>query len=272
MSSRRRGSSILAGLLLVALGTIFLIGIYDPQVRLGHWIAVYWPMLLIVWGAVKLFDYLTAQRSGEPRPAFLTGGEAALVAGLIIVLGGFVVRDWVRNRYPNVNFEMPEFGPSFSRSETLPPQTLPQNARLAINIRQGDIAVQGRPGDQLLVSAQKKVWGLSESSADRAMQQATVRVDDSGGGLYRVRPIFGAGGRESASIDLALQAPTSAGVAASTEHGDIRISNIQGATLANSGDGDVSVIDAGSDVGVNLHHGDARIAGANGNVTRNCSD
>lgn len=264
-SVRRRRSSILAGLLLVALGIIFLVGIFHPEVRLGHWIAVYWPVLLIVWGIVKLFDFLAVQHSGEPRPSFLSGGEAVLVVGMVIVLGGFVVRDWARNRFPNIHIEMPDFGPSFARSETLPLQTLPKDARLAIDIRHGDIAVRGQVGDELVVQAQKKIWGMSEKSANRAMQQAQVSVEESGG-LYRVRPLFGLGRRGQATIDLALQAPASASIAASTDHGDIQISNINGSTQAHSGDGDVEVRNAGADVAVNINHGDARIAGANGNV------
>ncbi|MGH9718082.1 MAG: DUF4097 family beta strand repeat-containing protein [Candidatus Acidiferrales bacterium] len=266
MSSGRRGrSSIFAGLLLVVLGIIFLIGIFYPGVRLGHWIALYWPVLLIVWGVAKILDYVAAQHFGEPRPALVSGGEAALIALLVIVLGGFVVRGWVRNRYPNINFNMPEFGPSFTRSELLPSQTLPKNARLAIDLRRGDIAVHGKAGEALVVRAQKKIWGLSQTSADRAMQQAQVQVENFGE-LYRIRPVFGRSGRGRASIDLDLEAPSSASVSASTNHGDIRISNINGSTQAHTNDGDVDVSGAGADVAVNLNHGDARIAGANGNV------
>jgi len=253
-----------AGLLLVALGIVFLVGIFYPEIPLGHWIAVYWPVLLILWGIVKLFDFAAARHAGEPQPSFLSGGEAALAVVLVIVLGSFVVRDWVRNRYPIIHFDMPEFGPSFTRSETLPPQTLPKDARLAIDIRHGNIVVQGHDSDDLLVQAQKKVWGLSETAANRAMQQAQVKVDEFGG-LYRMRPLFGIGPGQAA-IDLAVTAPASASIAASTDYGDIQISNINGSAQAHSGDGDVEVTGAGADVAVNMNHGDTKISGTNGNV------
>src|SRR5579883_472684 len=120
-NGKRRGSSVFAGLLLVLIGVLFLIAIYDPKIRLGHLIAVYWPALLILWGVAKIFDSLLAQRQGQPRPAAVSGGEAALVVALVIALCGFVIRDWVRERVPQWNFDMPEFGPSYSRSENLPP-------------------------------------------------------------------------------------------------------------------------------------------------------
>ncbi|MDE3168659.1 MAG: DUF4097 family beta strand repeat protein [Acidobacteriota bacterium] len=264
MSGNRKGSSIFAGLLLVAIGVLFLVAIYHPALRLGHAIAVYWPALLILWGAAKMIDYLLAQRRGEPRPAIVSGGEAALIVLLVAVLGGFVIRDWVRDRVPRLNFEMPEFGPSYSRSETLPPQTIPLDAHLTINIPRGDIAVQGHPGDQLLVAAQKTMWGMSQTSADRALQNASVRIDY-GAGFYRIGPQF-AFNRGRGSFDLSVQAPPSASVAAGTNYGDIRIQDISGDVQAHSGAGDIEVRNAGGNVAVNLNRGDGRIAGAKGNV------
>lgn len=277
--ARKRGRSIFAGVLLVVLGVLFLIDIYYPQVRLGHLIAVYWPVLLIVWGAAKVFDYLMAQRRGEPRPPALSGGEAALIIVLIVVLGGFVIRDWVRERIPRVNFDVPEFGPSYSRSESLPPQTLPPNSQLAIDLGRGNITAQGHGGDELLIAARKKVWGLSETSADRQMDDAQVRVDNFGG-MYQIRPIFGRGTRGQASVDLTLQVPSSANIAASTSHGDIRVANITGRAQAHTNNGDIDIQNTGGDVAADQQErvcrgmvwppcgpgGDTTISGVHGNV------
>jgi DUF4097 and DUF4098 domain-containing protein YvlB len=262
---KRSGSSVFAGLLLVLIGVLFLIAIYYPQIRLGHLIALYWPALLIFWGVAKIFDYLLAQRRGEPRPAVLSGGEAVLIVVLAIALGGFVVRDWVRDRVPHWNFEMPEFGPSYSRSEQLPPQTIPQGSQLAIDIPRGNIEVQARAGNQLVVSALKTTWGMSKASAQQAMQGASVKIENSNG-FYRIGPQFASGGRDRANFDLSIQAPASASVAASTRHGDVRIHGIAGNAQAHSGGGDIDVRDVGGNVAVNLTRGDARIAGVAGNL------
>lgn len=265
MSGMRRGSSIFAGLLLVVIGALFWIAISYPDVRLGHWIALYWPALLIVWGVAKLVDYLLAQRRGEPRPAIIRGGEAALIVALVAVLCGFTIRDWVRDRAALLNIDMPEFGPSYSSSDSLPPQTIPSNSRLAIDIPRGDIAVQGHGGNQLLVTAQKTTWGMSQASASRALQDGSVKIESSGG-LYRIGPRFGMNRSGRQSYDLSVQTPPSASVAASTNHGDVRIADITGGAQAHSGGGDVSVQNSGGDVNVNLTHGDARISGVPGNV------
>ncbi len=262
---RKRGRSIFAGVLLVVLGVLFLIDIYYPGVRLGHLIEVYWPVLLIVWGGAKLVDYLVARHGGEPRPAALSGGEAALIIVLIIVLGGFVIRDWVRARVPNVNIDMPELGPSYTQNESLPPQTIPAGSRLGIDIPRGDISVEGHAGNDLLVNAKKSIWGISQTFADRALRQSNVAVVQAGG-AYHIWPRFGVGSRPGTSVDLDVQAPSSTSVTANTGRGDIRISNADGTLEADTRSGDVAVQSAGGDVTVNLSHGDARITGAKKNV------
>ncbi len=265
-NGRRRGSSIFAGLLLVLIGVLFSIDIFYPGLRLGHLIALYWPVLLILWGVAKIFDYMLAQRRGEARPAAMSGGEAALIVVLVLVLGGFVIRDWVRNRVPHFNIDMPQIGPSYTRSETLPPQTLPADSRLAIDIPRGDISVEGHAGNDLLVNVKKSIWGLSQTSADRALRQSNVAVVEMGG-AYHIWPRFGVGSRPGASVDLDVQTPASTSVTANTGRGDIRISNADGALQTRTRSGDVEVRDAGADVAVNMTHGDARITGAAGNVS-----
>lgn len=265
MSSRRRGGSIFAGLLLILLGILFLIDIYKPQLRLGHLIAVYWPVLLVIWGVAKLVDYLAAQRSGETRPAILSGGEAVLIVVLVIVLGAFVTRDWVRGHFPNFNLDIPEFGPSYTRSQTLTPQGIPANSQIAINLGRGDISVRGGTGNELRVNAHKRAWGMSEAAAERAMQASEVTIEGSGG-RYWIRPAGGWGHGRRTSIDLAVDAPSSASIAASTAHGDIAISNIDGSMQARTGYGDVQVKNAGGDVAVHVNRGDAQIAGVAGSV------
>jgi DUF4097 and DUF4098 domain-containing protein YvlB len=268
-SARRRGSSIFAGLLLILLGVLLLIYIFYPQLRLGHMIAVYWPVLLIVLGAAKLIEHFAAGKAARLPRSGPSGGEVVLLLALAIVLGSFVFRDWIHARFPDSVAEFPfgiapsPFERSYSRTEAIAPQTIPPGAMVAIEIGRGKITVQGHAGNQLLMTAQKTVWGLSETSAETTLQQAHVQINRSGG-LYRIWPQFGLGQR--ASVDLAVEAPASASVAASTARGDIRVANIDGRLQAHSGDGDVEVKNAGADVAVNLNQGDARIAGAAGNV------
>jgi DUF4097 and DUF4098 domain-containing protein YvlB len=261
----RRRSSVFAGLLLVVLGVIFLIDIYDPALRLGHLIAVYWPVLLILWGAAKLVDYLSAQRSGPDRPAMMSGGEAVLLVVLAVVLGAFTLRDWVRHHYPNFSLDVPQFGLHFSRSQSLPAQAIPAGAQVDIETDRGDISVHGAQANHLVVNAAKTSWGMTETSADSALRGADVTIENTGG-IYHVRPNPQGNWSQRASVDLNVEAPASANITASTRRGDIDVSQIGGTTEARTANGDVEIHDAGADASVDLQKGDARIAGAQGNV------
>src|SRR5258708_9080496 len=82
---RRRGSSLFPGLLLLFVGMMLLLhnyrGLGIVNV-LGHW----WPLILIFWGAIKLYERMAASRSGDPGAAAITGGEVFLVLGLLSLL------------------------------------------------------------------------------------------------------------------------------------------------------------------------------------------
>lgn len=56
MTARRKRDSLVWGIVLIALGTIFLL----DRLGLDAWDAVwrFWPVILIVWGASKIFDGL----------------------------------------------------------------------------------------------------------------------------------------------------------------------------------------------------------------------
>jgi len=78
---RRRGSSLFPGILLLFVGLLLLLHNYrglDIDEVLGHW----WPLILIAWGAIKLYERMTASRRGDSESATITSGEVFLVLGL----------------------------------------------------------------------------------------------------------------------------------------------------------------------------------------------
>jgi hypothetical protein len=59
MTARSRGNALIAGLILIGLGVIFLIENWYGSFSAWHLIARYWPVLLIIIGLKKLYGYLT---------------------------------------------------------------------------------------------------------------------------------------------------------------------------------------------------------------------
>ena len=63
---RRPRRSIAGPFVLIVLGIVFLFGNLHmlSWARLGTWFAHYWPVLLILWGVIKLIEHQQAQRDG----------------------------------------------------------------------------------------------------------------------------------------------------------------------------------------------------------------
>jgi DUF4097 and DUF4098 domain-containing protein YvlB len=258
-------SSLFAGLLLILLGVIFFINRLDPAFGIGHLIRLYWPVLLILWGVAKLLDRLSARGSGQSRPVLLSGGEAALLVLLAIVLSGFVFRDWVRGHFPGLDLELPPFHQSYSQPLSLPPQTLAPGARVAIATGRGDVTVHASDGNTLIVTATKSGPGANESSAQERMKQVDVAVVPQGGGVL-IHPIRTDSAPNGVSVDIDVRVPKTSVLAIDAAHGDIRVSGVSGLIDVRAGNGDTEIHDAGSDVSVESAKGDIRIAGVGGNL------
>lgn len=261
-------SSLFAGLLLILLGVIFFIDRIYPAFGIGHLIGVYWPLLLILWGVAKLVDQLSMRGSGGPRPGILSGGEAALLVLLAIVLSAFVFRDWLREHAPGFAIDLPPFHESYSQDMSLAPQALAPGARVAIVTGRGDITVHASDGNQLVVTATKSGPGSSESSAREHMKQVDVAIEPQGNGVL-IRPIHMDSGLALVRVDLDVRVPRNSPVSIDAAHGDISVSGVSGPLSIRSGNGDTEIHNASSDVTVESTNGDVRISGVQGNLQLN---
>ncbi len=91
-------SSIVAPLLLIAIGGLFLARNLYPDIPLLDYLARYWPFLLIVWGVMRLAEVLFWAATDRPIPVRgVSGGEWVLII-LLCVVGSSVhaVHGWSR--------------------------------------------------------------------------------------------------------------------------------------------------------------------------------
>src|SRR5256885_5942427 len=196
-SPRPRGSSVFSGLVLIFIGVLLLMHNYRgfelTRVFL-HW----WPLLLIFWGAIKLYERTVGMRSREPGAARITAGEVFLVLGLLALLGIVVGVEQAHQRFPDwTGVDFP--GDTFSTSLDIAPKAVPANSRIAIRVGRGDITVRSSDESEIRVAGKVNVKSWSESAARRLAEQLSVEVVQNGDG-YEVRPT---GSRDSrASVDL----------------------------------------------------------------------
>ena len=64
----RRRHSVIAPMILILIGGVFLIRNFFPEVRVGDLIASYWPYILIVWGAIRLGEIVVWTMEKKPLP------------------------------------------------------------------------------------------------------------------------------------------------------------------------------------------------------------
>src|SRR6202451_4493968 len=79
---RRRKRSYAGPFVLIVLGIIFLLGNLHmlSWQHLGLWFAHYWPLLLILWGVIKLIEHQQAQRDGLSPRGIGAGGVFLAIA------------------------------------------------------------------------------------------------------------------------------------------------------------------------------------------------
>lgn len=255
-------SSFFAGLLLILLGLIFLLNRFDPMLGLGHLIQRYWPLLIILWGVARLIDYFS---DGQSRPALLSGGEAALLVLIAIVLVSFGFRDWIRDRYADLDIEIPPFDQRYSQTIAVPEQMIPAGAHVEITDGRGNIIVHVGAGSTLLVNATKSVSAATQAAADDRMKRVTVEIAPRGNDV-RIYPVDQETAGPGARVDLDIQIPRASSLTIDATHGDIQVSGIGGNIDARDENGDIEIHDAGGGIGAQLQNGDARITGVSGDL------
>src|SRR5258708_6285608 len=180
---RRRSSSLFPGLLLLFVGLLLLLHNYrglDVFTVIGRW----WPLILIFWGAVKLYERMAASRAGDPGAAKITPGEVFLVLGLLSLLGMVVAVDYGRENIPR-HFD--GWGNSFSFDLDVAPKPVPADARITIRNGRGNISVRPSDEAQIRISGKKNAKGWNEGEAQKFADRVGVEIVKNGDG-YEVRP------------------------------------------------------------------------------------
>jgi DUF4097 and DUF4098 domain-containing protein YvlB len=252
-------------MLLILLGALFLLQRFNPALDIGQLVHLYWPVLFILWGVVKLIEHQRAQREGVARPTILSGGEGTLLIIVIVVLAGFSVVDMVHRRHPGMNLPLDMFSQKYSQSLVIPPARIPAGSLLTVQTGMGNITVHAGDTDEVRVSANETAAGHSESSAHDRMNEASVVMEKSGAG-YLLHVLKQDSHRGSVAVDLDIEVPKKITLVAITPRGDISISGVAGAVTATTDNGDVEIHDSRSDVSVDLKKGDVRISDVAGDL------
>src|SRR5713226_6180765 len=257
-----RTSSLFRGFILIAVGLLLLLhnyrGLNLGQV-FGHW----WPLILVFWGAIKIYERSTDRRLGESGSGWISGGEIGLVVALFALVGGIVFYEYVRGE---IGDKMPGFGQAFTYDLDVAPQPVPANARISIRASRGDITVRASDEPEIRVSAKKIAHGWSENDARRSADPVTVEIAKEGDG-WEIRPKGAGSGDSRVAIDMDIAVPRKAALTVHNEKGAIDISDMNAdISISNNQSGNIEVRDNNGDVSIETKRGDVKVSDAKGNV------
>src|ERR1700751_2913361 len=83
----RQPRSLAGPVVLIVIGIFFLLGNmgWIAWHHLGYWFAHFWPVLLIIWGIIKLIEYQSANRAGVHSRGIGAGGVLLII--FVVILG-----------------------------------------------------------------------------------------------------------------------------------------------------------------------------------------
>jgi len=257
---RPRGSSFFPGLLLLFVGLLLLLHNYRG-VSIGEVIGHWWPLILIFWGGIKLYERMAASRAGDPSAAKITGGEVFLVVGLLSLLGIVVAVDYARENLPGHR----EWGNSIGFDLDVAPMEVPRDARITIHNGRGNVTVRPSDEAQIRVSGKKNAKAWNENDAQQAADRVGMEIVKNGDG-YEIHPSGVSAGDSRISFDLDVMVPKKASLTIRNEKGNITVADMAKAINVTNGVGDIEIHDTGGDVDIETRKSDVKVSDTKGSI------
>ncbi len=262
-NTQSRSSGLFTGLVLITVGLLLLVRNYG-HIDLGHLFWHWWPLLIIFWGAVKLYERTAGRRFGGSGGA-ITAGEVFLVFGMLALLSAVAAFDYGKRELGDkLGVEMQ--GDSFSFDDLdVPPQTIPAGARVNVRLGRGDITLRGSDDQQLRVSVKKNVHAWSETEAGKIAKPVKLVVVKNGDG-YEIHPDGYDLSDSRISLDLEIAIPKKSALSVKTDKGDVTISDQIADIEVSVQNGDVEIRSTTGDVSIETRKGDVKVTDTAGNV------
>ena len=263
--------SLAGPVVLIAVGILLLLANMGklPWHTLAVLFAHYWPILIIVWGVIKLLEHQQAQRQGLRPPGIGVGGVFLLV---VLIVFGLAATQATRVNWgsirDNINLDgedIPFFGNTYSYDDQLS-QDFPAGSSLHVVSDRGLINVNASDDNQIHVTVHKRIGAGSQEEADKWNTQTKPSFTTSDKIVTLNANTQGAGDHWVAA-DMTISLPRKASVNVSGRRGDLSILGRDGDVDVSSQHGDVTTDDIDGKVSLNLEHSGARVSKVSGEVS-----
>lgn len=268
--------SFAGAIVLIAIGVVFLLGNMHviTWLTLWRWFAHYWPVLLILYGAVKLVEYQKAKHDNVPFSGIGAGGVVLVI--FIIVIG--LTASGIERMRGRINWNEIDgnvgfndewgglFGNTYNFDQQLE-QDFPAGATLKVVSDRGDVNIVPWDENRIKVEVTKKIRAESQEEANK-LDQATQAGISVAGNEVTLKTNISAANKPAAS-DLQIFVPKKAAVNIDTRNGDVSIADRVGdVKIADSG-GDISIANLTGNVDVTMRpkNGSFQASKVTGNVS-----
>src|SRR5271165_3960056 len=262
--TQSRSSGLFSGLVLISAGLLLLLHNYG-HLDFGAFFLHWWPLLIIFWGVVKLYERTVGRRFGGSDGGAVTAGEVFLVLGMLALLALVVGYDYTKKEVVDkLGIEVSGDDHAFDM-DAPPPQTIPPNARVSVKLGRGDLTIRGSEDAQLRISAKKNAKAWNEAEAERLAKPVGVEIVKNGD-VYEVHPTGYDLSNSRLSVNLELSIPRKSPLTLKTEKGDITVSGVASDVSISVQSGDVDLRDIIGEISVETRKGDVKAADINGDV------
>jgi len=261
--------SLAGPVVLIVIGLLFLAHNFGARIPIWHYFGRFWPLLLILWGVIKLVEHASATRQGY-RTSGIGGGTIFLL--LIIIVVGVTAHntsDWNWNGVRDQIQMDDDFGGMFGGNaypydDTLQ-QTFPGGGNLRIVSDHGAITVQPSDDDSIKVIVHKKVYAENQKDADKYNERTKPTLMVNGTSVVLNANTNGAG-EHGVSADMEVFVPGKAGIDIAGRRGDLNITDRKGPVTLSVQHGDVALNDITGPVKINMEKGSVRLSKIVGSV------
>jgi hypothetical protein len=260
MPTPARSSGLFSGLVLISVGLLLLLHNYG-HLEIWDFFRHWWPLMIIFWGAIKLYERTAGRRLGAGDGGRASGSEAGLVLAMIALVAIVALVEHIPGGL------RPPIDPSesFSYDIDIAPKKIPANARVMVRNGRGDITVRGSDDGEIRVTAKKIVKSWNETEAERLAEPVKVTIEQNGDG-YEVHPAGFDLSTSKISVDLEVGIPKKSALSVKTDKGDVSVSGISGDVGISDMTGNVDVRGTNGDVTVEMRKGNTKVSDTKGDV------
>jgi Putative adhesin len=268
----RHRRSFAGPVVLIILGIVFLFGNLHilSWGRLGVLFAHYWPVLLILWGIIKLIEHQQAQRDGLPTRGIGGGGVFLIIC---IVVCGLVATQATRFNWGEIrdNLQIDDsdfdnmFGQTYNYDDHVEQDIPATVSTLRVNDEHGAVRISAADNNKITVVVRKRVGAESQSDGDK-YNAATKPALANSGNVITLDARTQAAGDHPVESDLDISIPRKMQVQIISRRGDVSVIGRDGEIEVNNQHGDDSIEDVTGNVKLNLEKSSAKVEQITGDV------